>query len=98
MNFKFFLPIAALGIFGACASHEGINEKDGTFELTTDKGIVSVTPLSDDIFRITTRPADAELTYRPSQSAILSPSDTKIKGIFRQGGLYSRRRHHNDKG
>ncbi len=79
MNFKFFLPIAALGIFGACASHEGINEKDGTFELTTDKGIVSVTPLSDDIFRITTRPADAELTYRPSQSAILSPSDTKIK-------------------
>ena len=39
MNFKFFLPIAALGIFGACASHEGINEKDGTFELTTDKGI-----------------------------------------------------------
>ncbi len=72
--------IAAAAFFVAsCASREGIREIDGGYEVDTDKGTVTVQPLTDNIFRVTAQPAATELTYTPSQSAILAPQKVDIK-------------------
>lgn len=72
--------IAAAAFFVAsCASREGIREIDGGYEVDTDKGTVTVQPLTDNIFRVTAQPAATELNYTPSQSAILAPQKVDIK-------------------
>lgn len=72
--------IAGAAFFVAsCASREGIREIDGGYEVDTDKGTVTVRPLTDNIFRVTAQPAATELAYAPSQSAILAPQKVDIK-------------------
>jgi len=72
--------IAAAAFFVAsCASREGIREIDGGYEVDTDKGTVTVQPLTDNIFRVTAQPVGTELAYTPSQSAILAPQKVDIK-------------------
>lgn len=82
MNTKtlFATAIAAATLAGgACARHDGVTQTDAGYEITTGKGIVTVQPLTDDIFRVTAAPEGADLTYLPSQSAILAPVKTEIE-------------------
>lgn len=51
----------------------------GAYEVETPRGVVSVQPVTDEIFRVTSLPLGSELTYRPSQSAILAPSPTDVR-------------------
>ncbi|MDE6095422.1 MAG: DUF4968 domain-containing protein [Muribaculaceae bacterium] len=82
---KIFYTLAAVSFataaifIGSCTSHEGIREINGAYEVDTDKGTVTVQPLTDDIFRVTARPAGTNPEYTPSQSAILEPQETGIK-------------------
>ncbi len=71
--------VAAAFFVGSCASRQGIRETDGGYEIDTDKGTVTVQPLTDNIFRVTAQPAGSDLAYTPSQSAILAPEKVEIK-------------------
>lgn len=46
---------------------------DGATLVGTAKGVVEVTPVSNDIFRVTMLPEDSVVRYYPSQSAVLTP-------------------------
>lgn len=67
--------VAAIAAFGISrAANSEIREVKNGYEVNTDKGIVAVQPLSNDIFRVTALPEGSTLKYRKSQSAILQPT------------------------
>ena len=69
-----FTALAFAGAGGfAIAQQAELKNVKGAYEIETPKGIVSIQPLTADIFRVTTLPKDSRLTYRPSQSAVLAP-------------------------
>lgn len=71
--------VAITALYGtACAQHSGIREIDGGYEVETADGIISVQPLTEGIFRVTSLPKGSDLSYRPSQSAILAPEKVDI--------------------
>ncbi len=84
MKRRISIIIAAGGILAAFSSMAlsvdttGTVSKDGdTFIVRTDKETVAVTPVSDDIFRVTTIPSgQTKLSIPRSQSAILTPSSS----------------------
>jgi oligosaccharide 4-alpha-D-glucosyltransferase len=85
---KRFSKILALSLFSAAglgsialAAQSELKEVNGAFEVVTPKGTVSVTPLTQDIFRVTTLPAGSALTYTPSQSAILKAGSKSANSI-----------------
>lgn len=71
------LALTAAG--AAFAAHGGIQERNGGYEVETGKGTVAVLPFNNDIFRVTALPAGSQLSYRPSQSAVMKPAATGIK-------------------
>lgn len=68
--------LASIGF--SCSGHEGIREINGGYEIETDNSVVSIQPLTDGIFRVSTLPKGSDLQYRPSQSAILAPEKTDL--------------------
>ncbi|MDE5881304.1 MAG: DUF4968 domain-containing protein [Muribaculaceae bacterium] len=76
-----YLTLTALAGAGgfALAQQAELKNVKGAYEVETPKGIVSIQPLTSDIFRVTTLPKDSKLTYRPSQSAILSPEQVNAR-------------------
>lgn len=77
-----FLSLATLlaGAGGyALAQQAQIKNVKGAFEVETPKGIVSIMPLTSDIFRVTTLPKDSKLSYRRSQSAVLAPEQVNVR-------------------
>lgn len=49
--------------------------------VVTQKGIVEVTPVTPDIFRVTVFPSDSAINYSASQSAILPPSGDGVAEV-----------------
>ncbi|MDE5887430.1 MAG: DUF5110 domain-containing protein [Muribaculaceae bacterium] len=92
MNSKLFITAAAFGAVSlfsvAIAGQSEIKEKKGGYEVMTKKGVVSVQPITADIFRVTSLPVDSKLTYSPSQSAILAPVDVKINTITQPDAFF----------
>lgn len=81
-NYLHYIQTGAVmitAVFAACSSHDGLREVDGAYEVETGEGLLTVQPVTDGIFRVTTRPKDVDVNYRPSQSAVLSPEKTDIK-------------------
>ncbi|MDE6795671.1 MAG: DUF4968 domain-containing protein [Muribaculaceae bacterium] len=76
-----YLTLTALAGAGgfALAQQAELKNVKGAYEVETPKGIVSIQPLTSDIFRVTTLPKDSKLTYRPSQSAILAPEQVNAR-------------------
>ena len=76
----------ALGAFSIAAialavGASELKEANGIYEISTPKGVVMVQPLSDDIFRITSRPEGADLSFPASQSAVMTPVKSDIKSM-----------------
>ena len=65
----------------ALAAQTGLTERDGVYEVATPKGTVTVQPLNENIFRITTLPQGSTLSYRKSQSAVMTPTFTKSSKV-----------------
>lgn len=76
-----YLTLTALAGAGgfALAQQAELKNVKGAYEVETPKGIVSIQPLTSDIFRVTTLPKDSKLNYRPSQSAILAPEQVNAR-------------------
>ena len=75
-----FTALAFAGAGGfAIAQQAELKNVKGAYEIETPKGIVSIQPLTADIFRVTTLPKDSRLTYRPSQSAVLAPEHVDVR-------------------
>ncbi len=55
--------LAAVGVAGALALADNEFPIIRPFQVPTDKGIVEVAPITADIFRITTLPADSTLPF-----------------------------------
>lgn len=70
--------ILSIGAALAASPENAASGKEGIYEVTTPKGTVIVQPLSAEIFRVTTIPAGETLSFRSSQSAILSPGTKDI--------------------
>ncbi len=82
MRHTLILPAALALAAGASllTAHAAMKEgevtrrPDGSMHVATPKGEVTVTPYSNDIFRITVLPADTAATpYFPSQAAVMQP-------------------------
>ena len=78
-----FITLTALAMAGAgglifAQNNAELKNVKGAYEIDTPKGIVSIQPLTADIFRVTTLPKDSKLSYRPSQSAILAPERVDV--------------------
>ena len=68
--------VATIAIFSiAATSCSQVREGNDGYEVTVNNKTITVQPLTNDIFRITTSPKGKTLNYRESQSAILKPSD-----------------------
>lgn len=89
LNIKLLLLplLAGAGAF-AVAQQAEIKNVKGAYEVETPKGVVSIQPVTADIFRVTTLPKDSKLTYRPSQSAILTPEPTNVRTSATEEGYY----------
>lgn len=70
----------AAGSFALTAPEKGsISMEDNTTIVYTSRGAIGITPLSDDIFRITRLPSGVgSQEYRPSQSAVMAPQESMI--------------------
>lgn len=80
MKTRLTIAIAALAVVAAgVAQQSDIKEKNGAYEVETGKGVVSVQPLTDNIFRVTSLPMGSQLKYKPSQSAVLRQSASDIR-------------------
>lgn len=65
----------------------GVVRKGDAYEIETGKGIVSVTPVTSDIFRVSAFPKGTPTRLPESQSAILNPRQTDIKVAETPEGL-----------
>ncbi len=74
------IAVAGAGVYAYAASERLplIYKKGNAYYVTTPKGRVAVTPVTDDIFRVTTLPEGENLKFFPSQSAILAPQAANI--------------------
>ena len=63
-------------------------ESDGAYQMETQKGTVSVLPITDDIFRVTVEPKGQKLPFAKSQSAILTPQPADIKTSEMDGAWF----------
>ncbi len=77
--------LAGMGVAGAASIlSPGMVSSDTkrVVEVGSEKGTVQITPVTDDIFRVTVFPADTAATpYVSSQSAVLTPTDYDIAGM-----------------
>ncbi|MDE6399392.1 MAG: DUF4968 domain-containing protein, partial [Muribaculaceae bacterium] len=73
--------LAVMACGAAIAGQSGIKETDGSYDVETAKGVVSILPLNNDIFRVTTRPSESKLNYQPSQSAVMKRANPDVKAI-----------------
>lgn len=77
--------IAGLGLAGASTAlrpHAVASQKGRVLDIGSDKGIVRISPVNDDIFRVTVLPDDATNTpYFESRSAVLEPDSNAIAGM-----------------
>lgn len=80
MNKKIAVSIAASAIaaIALAAGNSPVHENKGTYEVTTGNGIVSIQPITGDIFRITTWPEGQKPVFSPSQSVILQPYKPEV--------------------
>lgn len=75
----------ALGAFIAILSvsaqipGEGKPSVNPGYNIKTEKGEITVQPVTDNIFRVTTNPTGVSLNYSPSQSAILKPQPVTVE-------------------
>ncbi len=92
MKNKIMITAAALGAFSlfsaVYAAGTGVKEQNGSYEVSTPKGVVTVQPLTADIFRVTSLPAGSNLVYSPSQSAILAPTKVDVKTVAGPDAYY----------
>lgn len=81
-SFRAFLILSLLTGIGAVAASGSAplpgRGDDGSYSVTTSKGDVSVTPVTNDIFRVTSFPKRVARKLFPSQSAVLAPDDKEI--------------------
>lgn len=81
--------IASLAILGAGLTMVAASQSElpagavargdnGAVLVSTPKGVVEITPVNDNIFRVTALPKDSTVKYYPSQSAILTPEQTGV--------------------
>ncbi len=81
--------LAALSIAGAGASLIAASNSElpqalvsrtesGATQVSTPKGVVEITPVNEDIFRITVIPGNKDVNFFPSQSAILTPAASGV--------------------
>ncbi|MDE7380977.1 MAG: DUF5110 domain-containing protein [Muribaculaceae bacterium] len=68
--------LAAVCVAGAISA---VNSSPLPFQVPTDKGIVEIEPISSDIFKVTTLPADSLLPFLESQSAIMSSVNPELR-------------------
>lgn len=79
---KSSLLLLALLSAGNAAAYEAVTHEGATWKISTPKIDVTVTPYTDNIFRVATMPAGTSLEGRPSQSAILTPQPTKLRTLL----------------
>ena len=74
------IAVAGAGAYAYAASERLplIYKKGNAYYVVTPKGRVAVTPVTDDIFCVTTLPKGENLRFFPSQSAILAPQAANI--------------------
>ncbi len=74
--------IAGLSVAGATSALRpgGVNSQPGhTLDISTEKGVVRISPVNDDIFRVTVLPTDTVATpYVPSQSAVMPLNEDDV--------------------
>lgn len=84
MKTRYILPLtlAAVSLAGGMSAQQSeIKQVNGGYEVETGKGIVSVQPLTEDIFRVTSLPMGSPLKYSKSQSAVLAPTEVEVKTV-----------------
>ena len=79
MKFRILSGLMLLGVPALLATARIASDtRGGTTSVLTGKGLVQVTPITENIFRITTSPSATPLPQVPSQAAVITPSDSGI--------------------